>query len=149
MTLCETREDSKKINAIPGSKIIIAGAGMMNGGRILHHALRYLTDKRSTLLFVGFQAPGTLGRKILMGESPVHVLGERLPVKCRIDSIDILSAHGDQKKLIHWLGSDRTWPKKIFLNHGETEVISGFAKKINEEFGIDPILAAPHVEYEI
>jgi metallo-beta-lactamase family protein len=149
LTLCETREDSKKINAVPGKKIIIAGAGMMNGGRILHHALRYLTDISSTLLFVGFQAPGTLGRRILMGESPVHVMGERLPVKCFIDSIDILSAHGDQKKLIHWLGSARNWPKKIFLNHGETEVIEGFAKKINEEFGIDPILAAPHTEYEI
>ncbi len=149
LTLCETREDSKKINAVPGSKIIIAGAGMMNGGRILHHALRYLTDERSTLLFTGFQAPGTLGRRILMGESPVHVLGERLPVKCRIDSIDILSAHGDQKKLIKWLGSAKNWPKKIFLNHGETEVINGFAKKINEEFGIEPVLAAPHTEYEI
>lgn len=149
LTLCESREDSKKINAVPGSKIIIAGAGMMNGGRILHHALRYLTDERSTLLFVGFQAPGTLGRRILMGESPVHILGERMPVKCKIDFLDILSAHGDQKKLIKWLGSARKWPKKIFLNHGETEVTTAFAQKINEEFGIEPILAAPHTEYEI
>ncbi|MDO9509796.1 MAG: MBL fold metallo-hydrolase, partial [Candidatus Magasanikbacteria bacterium] len=82
LTLCETRNDSKKINAVRGKKVIIAGAGMMNGGRILHHALRYLTDIQSTLLFVGYQAPGTLGRRILTGESPVHIMGERLPVKC-------------------------------------------------------------------
>jgi len=149
LTICESREESKKINSVPGHKIIIAGAGMMNGGRILHHALRYLTDEKSTLLFVGFQAPGTLGRKIMLGESPVHILGERLPVKCRIDHIDVLSAHADQKRLIHWLGSARTWPKRIFLNHGEIEVISAFAQKINEEFGIEPVLAAPHTEYEI
>lgn len=149
LTICESREDSKKINAVPGSKIIIAGAGMMNGGRILHHALRYLTDERSTLMFVGFQAPGTLGRKILMGESPVKILGERLPVKCRLDHIDVLSAHADQKRLIHWIGSARTWPKKIFLNHGETEVTTAFAQKINDEFGIEPVLAAPYTEYEI
>lgn len=149
LTSCETRDESKKINAVPGGKIIIAGAGMMNGGRILHHALRYLTDVKSTLLFTGFQAFGTLGRKILTGESPVKILGERLPVKCKIDSIDILSAHGDQKKLIKWIGSGENWPKKIFLNHGETEVVAAFAQKINEEFGIEPVLAAPHTEYEI
>jgi metallo-beta-lactamase family protein len=77
LTMCETREESKKINNTPGPKIIIAGAGMMNGGRIVHHALRYLSDERNTLLIIGYQAQGTLGRQILDGESPaVTAVGE-------------------------------------------------------------------------
>ena len=79
LTMTETREESKRINQTPGPKIIIAGAGMMNGGRIVHHALRYLSDNKNTLLIIGYQAHGTLGRQILDGVSPVMIMGEKVP----------------------------------------------------------------------
>ena len=77
---------------------------MMNGGRIVHHALRYLSDSKNTLLIIGYQAHGTLGRQILDGVSPVMIMGEKVPVHCEVKAIGALSAHGDQEKLLNWLG---------------------------------------------
>jgi metallo-beta-lactamase family protein len=117
LVLSRTREESKRINNTPGSKVIIAGAGMMNGGRIVHHALRYLSDPNSTLLIVGYQAQGTLGRQILDGISPVKIFDESVQVKCRITAIGALSAHADQKKLVDWIVQAQ--PKQVIFNHGE------------------------------
>ncbi len=129
-----TREESMKINHTPGSKIIIAGAGMMNGGRIVHHALRYLSDEKSTLLIIGYQAQGTLGRQLQEGHTEVNVLGERVQVRCDIKTIGALSAHGDQKKLLDWIGAAK--PKKVFLNHGEPHVKKILAEKLLSECGV-------------
>ncbi len=131
---CQSREESKKINAMPGPKIIIAGAGMMNGGRILHHALRYLSDARSTLLMVGYQAEGTLGRKILQGISPVTVLGESVAVRCQVKLLNGLSAHADTDKLTDWIGA--TKPKAVFLNHGERATSEALAGRLAQELGL-------------
>lgn len=128
-----TRDESMKINHTPGSKIIIAGAGMMNGGRILHHALRYLSDEKSTLLIIGYQSKGTLGRQIQEGISPVRVLGEEVAVRCQVRTIGALSAHGDQKKLVNWIGAAK--PKQVFLNHGE-EASSGALANVLARNGI-------------
>lgn len=117
LVLSSTREESKRINNIPGSKVIIAGAGMMNGGRIVHHALRYLSDPHSALLIVGYQAEGTLGRQILEGVSPVKIFDEWVQVKCRVKAIGALSAHADQAKLVEWITAAR--PKQVIFNHGE------------------------------
>lgn len=136
LTMCETKEESKKINMTPGPKIIIAGAGMMNGGRIVHHALRYLSDERNTLLIVGYQAAGTLGRKILDGESPVKILGESVQVRCQIKAIGALSAHGDQEKLMDWLGGGSSAPKKVYINHGEPLQSEALATRLTNELGI-------------
>lgn len=136
LVMCETREESKHINLTPGPKIIIAGAGMMNGGRILHHALRYLSDINSTLLIVGYQAQGTLGRKILDGESPVPVMGEMVRVKCKVKAIGALSAHADQEKLLDWVGGGETLPKKVYLNHGEPPAAAALAKRLKEELDV-------------
>ena len=114
LVMTETKEESKRINQMPGVKIVIAGAGMMNGGRIVHHAMRYLSDERNTLLIVGYQAQNTLGRKILNGESPVEIMGERIPVRCHVKAIGALSAHGDQNKLLDWVGGGISVPKKVF-----------------------------------
>ncbi|HLD60620.1 MAG TPA: MBL fold metallo-hydrolase, partial [Patescibacteria group bacterium] len=149
LTMCETREESKKINMIPGPKIIIAGAGMMNGGRILHHALRYLSDERSTLLIVGYQAQGTLGRKILNGESPVNVMGERVQVRCHVKAIGALSAHGDQNKLLDWLGGGKTVPKKVYLNHGEPEASEALAKRLTNDLGIKATVVNAGLKVEV
>jgi len=132
-----TVEQSKRINAVHNPKIIIAGAGMMNGGRILHHALRYLSDPKSTLLIVGYQAQGSLGRQLLQGKSSVQVMKENVEVKCKIKAVGAFSAHGDQDKLLSWIGSSDVLPKKICLNHGETEVTKKFSDKIKENLNID------------
>lgn len=138
LVMTETKEESKKINQTPGPKIIIAGSGMMNGGRILHHAIRYLSDKKNTLLIIGYQSEGTPGRKILEGHSPVEIMGERVAVNCQVKAIGALSAHADQEKLLAWIGAGK--PKKVVLNHGEKDVAEVLAKKIQEGFGIE---AAP------
>lgn len=145
LRVCYSQEESKKINSTPGTKIIIAGAGMMNGGRIMHHALRYLSNDRNTLFFIGYQAKNTLGRKILEGESPVDIFGEKISVRCKIESVSILSAHGDQKKMMDWLDNSGHRPKKIFLNHGEPAACDVLKEKILTDFQIEAEVA----EYEI
>ncbi|TAN33820.1 MBL fold metallo-hydrolase [Patescibacteria group bacterium] len=136
LTMCDTKEESKRINQVPNPKIIIAGAGMMNGGRILHHALRYLTDEQSTLLIIGYQAQNTLGRQILDGKSPVRVMAENIPVRCSVQAIGALSAHADQEKLLDWMGGGKMLPKKVYLNHGEPEASDGLAARLKEDFGV-------------
>ncbi len=149
LTMCETREESKKINATPGPKIIIAGAGMMNGGRILHHAMRYLSDDKNTLLIIGYQAYGTLGRQILDKKSPVIIMGEKVPVHCAIKSIGAFSAHGDQDKIMDWIGGGDTVPKKVFLNHGEPPASEALAKRLSEELNIKTTVVNPGLTVKI
>jgi len=149
LTMCETREESKKINRVPGPKIIIAGAGMMNGGRIVHHALRYLSGERNTLLIVGYQAKGTLGRKILDGESPVNIMGEQVVVKAHVEAIGAFSAHGDQEKLLDWLGGGGEVPKKVLLNHGEPEASEVLAKRLKEDLGVKATVVSEGLKVKI
>jgi metallo-beta-lactamase family protein len=148
---CVSKEESKKINHVPNPKIIIAGAGMMNGGRILHHALRHVTEKESTLLFVGYQAQGTLGRKILNGESQVNILGEHIPVKCNIKAIGALSAHADQKRLLTWISSssDKKIPKKIYLNHGEPKEAEALATLLKNNLGAEVEMAKIGMDFVV
>lgn len=136
LVMCETQEESKRINAVRGPKVIIAGAGMMNGGRIVHHALRYLSDENNTVMFIGYQAIGTLGRKILDGEKLVDVMGEKVVVKCATEAIGAFSAHGDQEKLLDWIGGGDTLPKQVFLNHGEPPASEALAKRLTNELKI-------------
>lgn len=146
LVMTETIEESKKINNTPGPKIVIAGSGMMNGGRILHHAIRYLSDQRSTLLIIGYQSEGTLGRRILDGQSSVHVMEEKVQVNCQVKAIGALSAHADQAKLLGWI--DKAKPKKVLLTHGEPEVSRVLAEKIVEAVGVEamPVNFAMEVE---
>jgi metallo-beta-lactamase family protein len=149
LTMCETKEESKRINQVPAPKIIIAGAGMMTGGRIVHHAKRYLSDDKNTLLIIGYQASGTLGRRILEGESPVMIYGERIPVRCHIDAIGALSAHGDQKKLLDWIGGGNMLPKKVCLNHGEPLASEGLAERLNEDLGLKASVVSLGMSVEV
>ena len=114
---------------------------MMNGGRIVHHALRYLSDPRSTLLIVGYQAEGTLGRQILDGESPVRVMKELVAVKCQVKAIGALSAHADQNKLVKWIHEAQ--PRRVCLNHGEKNTSGMLAKRITTELKIQTEIAGP------
>lgn len=149
LQLTATTEESKRINQVPAPKIIIAGAGMMNGGRIVHHALRYLSDPKSTLLIIGYQAAGTLGREILEGNSPVTVMGERVPVRCRVRAIGALSAHADQEKLLDWIGGGLATPKKVYLNHGEPPASEALAKRLTAELGIKATVVNHGLKVEV
>jgi len=149
LVLSETTEDSKRINSAPSPKIIIAGSGMMNGGRIMHHALRYLSNRNNSLLIVGYQANGTLGRRILEGETSVFIESEKVPVRCQIKAIGELSAHGDQKKLLGWLSGGTSLPKNIYLNHGESAGSEALLRAINENINTKTAVVRPNLTVEI
>ena len=135
MLACSTRDDSKKINSMEGARVIIAASGMMNGGRILHHALRLLPDGNATVVFVGYQAAGTLGRRVADGEKQVKVLGQWIPVRCKIEKIGGFSAHADWKEVIRWLEGMPSPPKRVFVTHGEPDAAQAMAGHIRDRFG--------------
>ncbi len=135
-----TTEASKEINGAPPPKIIIAGSGMSHGGRILHHELRYLPDQRNTLLFIGYQSAGTLGRKILDGAQSVRIFGETIPVRCRIERISGYSAHADQPLLLKWVAGAKDSLKNVFVVQGEREEAASLAGKISDEFAVKTTL---------
>jgi metallo-beta-lactamase family protein len=135
MLACNTRDESKRINSMEGARIVVAASGMMNGGRILHHALRLLPDENATVVFVGYQAAGTLGRRVANGEKQVKVLGQWIPVRCKIEKIGGFSAHSDWKEVIRWLEGMPTPPKKVFVTHGEPEAANAMAGRIRDRFG--------------
>ena len=131
-----TTDQSKKINEQKNPKMIIAGSGMMNGGRILHHAFRYLSDPASTLIIVGYQANGTLGRKLYEGAEKVKIFGQEVAVKCAIKAIGGLSAHGDQEKLLSWVRAAEKIPAKVYCVHGEAHAATALSHKLRDELGI-------------
>jgi len=136
-----TTAQSREINNVPPPKVIIAGSGMSNGGRILQHERRYLSDEKSAILFVGYQAKGSLGRLILDGAKQVKMLGESVPVLCRVHAIGGYSAHADQPKLLEWLHPARTTLKKVFVVHGEEEQMLPLAQKIRDRFAVATTLS--------
>jgi metallo-beta-lactamase family protein len=123
LRLVESVEASKAINEIRGSAIIMAGSGMITGGRIKHHLIRNITRPESTLLFVGYQAAGTLGRRILEGRPEVRIHGQSYPVKMRLEQIEGFSAHAGKNDLIRWLDHFKHPPGRVFLTHGEEKAI--------------------------
>lgn len=144
-----TREQSKKINNTPGAKIVIAGAGMMNGGRIVHHALHHLSDPASTLLIVGYQAQGTLGRKLYEGAKNVKIFDEHIQVNCAVKAIGALSAHGDQNKLLKWVGEAEKIPGKIFCVHGEPHAATELAHRLRDKYKTETFVPEEGDEVEI
>ncbi len=135
LRLVQSVEASKAINQIRGSAIIMAGSGMITGGRIKHHLIRNITRPESTLLFVGYQAAGTLGRLILDGKKEVRIHGQHYPVKMRIEQILGFSAHADRNDLRRWLNHFKSPPKRVFLTHGEEKSILSLSDTIRSMDG--------------
>lgn len=131
-----TTEESKAINDIPPPKIVIAGSGMSQGGRILHHERRYLSDPASLFLVIGYQAAGSLGRRILEGANEVRIFGERVSVRARHKAIGGYSAHADQQGLREWVAAIPTLPKEIFVVQGEEAAALSLAQVIRDELAI-------------
>jgi metallo-beta-lactamase family protein len=142
-------QGSKAINLIKGSTIILSGSGMVTGGRIKHHLVGEISRPESTLLFVGYQTVGTLGRQILDGASPVRIFGESYPVRIRVENLEGLSAHAGMSDLHRWLSSFKFPPKHVFLTHGEEASISSMLNYLNSKSGW--LVTAPTYleEYEI
>lgn len=137
LTLSLTTAQSKDINNVPAPKIIIAGSGMSEGGRMIHHEYRYLPDPKSTVLFISYQSPNSLGRKIMDGAKMVKIFGEDVIVRCKVKSIGGYSAHADQKKLLDWLRPARHSVQKVFLVQSETEAAGVFAVKVRDDLALD------------
>jgi metallo-beta-lactamase family protein len=121
-------------------KIILAGSGMVTGGKILKILKNYLEEKKTTILFVGYQAEGSLGRKILDGEKNVFIEGENLEVKAEILTLFSYSAHRDQEGILEWLRPQRFKLKKIFLTHGDEKAKQELKRKIMDELTIETII---------
>lgn len=134
-----TTEESKGINEVPAPKIIIAGSGMSNGGRILHHERRYLRDPHSTLLIVGYQGRGTLGRSVLDGASHVTIFGEKIPVRAKVKEIHSYSAHADQPRLLGWLAPRKKTLRRVFVTQGE-DGSEPLRKKIEADLEVKAVI---------
>jgi metallo-beta-lactamase family protein len=138
--LVRTIDESKAINHIAGTIIIIAGSGMCTGGRIKHHLVSNISRPDSTILFVGYQAEGTLGRQIVDGASEVRILGQYYPVRARVVQINSFSAHADESQLIKWLSGFQKPPRRLFVIHGETNISKYFASVIKGKFGWEVVV---------
>jgi len=128
-------DESKRLNALPGPAIIISASGMATGGRVLHHLRHRLPDPSTTVVFVGFQAEGTRGRRILDGEREVKIFGEMVPVGAQVCSIPSLSAHADADELTIWAGRPATAPSTVFVTHGEPAASRALADRFSATFG--------------
>jgi metallo-beta-lactamase family protein len=134
MLTASSRDESKRLNDERGTRIIVSASGMMTGGRVLHHARRVLPDERATIVFVGYQAAGTTGRRILDGEREVKIMGQFTPVRCRIERIGGFSAHADWREVLHWLEGMPAAPRRVFPTHGEPEAARAMGDHIAERF---------------
>jgi metallo-beta-lactamase family protein len=135
LKMAGTSDESKAINHIRGTIMVIAGSGMCTGGRIKHHLVNNITRPENTIMFVGYQAVGTLGRRIVNGEKEVRILGQEYPVIARIAKINGFSAHADKEELFEWLSGLKKPPRKLFVVHGEAESANKFSDYIREKTG--------------
>ncbi len=133
--LAKSIQDSKNVSAQEESSIVISASGMATGGRILHHLRRRLPDERNTIIFVGFQAEGTRGRRLVDGEKEIKIFGEMIPVNAHIETLQNLSAHADNREILQWLGGFKRAPECVFLVHGEMDAAESMRDKIVEKFG--------------
>ena len=141
-------QESRKLNQITSGVIVLAGSGMCEGGRIRHHLKHNLWRPECSVVFVGFQAKGTLGRVIVDGTKEVYILGDKVAVRSRIYTIGGFSAHADQKELLEWLGLFKNKPE-VFIVHGEEASALEFEKQVKEKLGFVTKVPSLGESYEI
>ena len=135
-----TAADSMKLNDLPGPVLIMAGSGMCNGGRILHHLKHGLWKPETTVLIVGFQGEGTLGRMLVDGAPTVRIMGEEIAVKARIHTLNGFSAHAGQSELLQWFSHLAPSKPQVVLTHGEARGREPLAALIQQRYGLKPVL---------
>jgi len=133
--MVQTVDESKSLNHIAGTVLIIAGSGMCTGGRVKYHLVSNISRRKSTILFVGYQAIGTLGRQIVDGAKQVRILGQQYPVRARIAQIHGFSSHADRDELLRWLSGLIIAPKHLFVVHGEANVAEQFGEFLRQKTG--------------
>ena len=146
--IAESVEESKAINRIRGGAIIIAGSGMANGGRVRHHLHDNLADRRSHVVFAGYQADGTLGRILVNGTPRIRLFGDDIPVRARIHTVGGLSAHADQQGLLDWYAGGASRPP-VVLVHGEQRAREALAAELRERHSVDVTLSRPGASIEV
>lgn len=143
----QTTDESKALNMSTEPKVIISASGMCNAGRIRHHLKHNLWKKNSSVVFVGYQGEGTLGRLIKEGEKEIRLFGEDIYVQANIESVEGFSGHADQRGLMEWLKGFKEAPKKVFIVHGESDARDMFSKKIEDELGFSTVIPKMNSEY--
>jgi metallo-beta-lactamase family protein len=138
--------ESKRINEVRSGAVIISASGMATGGRILHHLYNRLPRPQDTVLFVGYQAEGTRGRRLLAGETEIKIFGEYVPVKCRIRELPYFSAHADHNGLMQWLGAFQHAPKMTFITHGEKEAAEALKGAIQTQLHWHNVIIPEYME---
>lgn len=142
-------EESALLNKLNTPAIIISASGMCEGGRIRHHLYHHLAMSETTVLFVGYQAERTLGRRIRDGATSVTLFNETIPVRARVAAIDSYSAHADANGLMDWIGAIEEPPALTFITHGEPIASEALAERLAEELGLISVIPAPGEAYEL
>ncbi len=130
-------EESKAILNVPGPKIVMAGSGMSNGGRILHHEINYLPHKENTILLIGYQAVGTIGRSIESGVKSLHIMGQEVTIKAKVEKISGYSGHKDSDHLVEFVADTSSTLKKVFLLMGEPKSAMFLAQRLKDNLGVN------------
>ena len=143
------RSESIRLNSVDSPMVIIAASGMLTGGRILHHLRHRVSSPINTILFVGFQPPGSRGAWMKSGAKTMRLLGQEVPIRAEIAEISGLSAHGDRDELLRWCKSCSGRPSKVAIVHGEPEAAQSFAKTLHDKMGWDPFVASFKQRVEI
>lgn len=149
LRLTLTSEESKAINFETTPKVILSASGMCEAGRIRHHLKHNLWRSDSTILFVGYQAEGTLGRKLVEGAKHVRLFGEEIQVEAQIATLEGISGHADRDMLLHWLGSMPTPPRQVFVNHGDDHICDQFAGTIHDRLGLKALAPYSGDEFDL
>lgn len=139
LRISDSSEQSRMIIKEPNPKVIMAGSGMSNGGRIVHHEAEYLGDSNNTILFLGYQAVGTLGRKISEGNKEIEINGQLIKIKARIERIDGYSSHKDSDHLVEFVSDTATTVKKVFVVMGETNASLFLAQRLRDYIGVNAV----------
>lgn len=132
-------DESKALNTMEGPFIVISASGMCEAGRILHHLRNRIEDARNTILIVGWQAPDTLGRRLVDHVSPVRIFGEEFNVNAEVRKLNGLSGHADSNELMNWVGAMKKRPRQTFLVHGELEPATALAERLRKEVGLEHV----------
>jgi metallo-beta-lactamase family protein len=128
-------EESKQLSVRRDPAVILSASGMASGGRVLHHLRALAPEARNTILFPGFQAPGTRGEALVHGSSSIKIHGSQVPVAAEIRQLDIFSAHADQSELLAWLGACEAPPRRVFVTHGEAVAADTLRREIRDSLG--------------
>lgn len=148
VTYTSTGEQSQALSTSEHPKIIIAGAGMLNGGRILHHIVAFGGTPHNTLVMTGYQAEGTRGQALLAGAEKLRIYGQEVDIRCRIEQLDGLSAHADYAELLDWL-QPLVPPRQTFITHGEPVAADSLRQKLERQFGWSTVVPEQGDEFEL